>query len=461
MKKQLTYIAALLSLPLLGTSCGDFGDTNIDPEHLNEGNVPYTMVFTNAQHQALGSDWDIWRTGVIYASQWNQHIAAGGWYWSYGLNSYSGSYSSAYWDALYSGTRGAVRDITTVMDIWKDQPGMEQNYQIARIMRVYIMHRMTDLYGDVPYSEAGRPQTYSYPKYDAQRDIYMDMLNELEDAQANLGNGTAAIGKQDLFYEGNVDGWKKFANSLMLRLGMRLCKVEPGTAKTWVAKAAANGPIIDVADNCYLLHAGGSVNDDSAAPYAKVFVQSDPGIAFINKTFYDILASTDDPRIPLIMCVVNDYPTAAYSNSNYNYGNSNPDIQKGLPGCYSMGPTSDYFIGLYYPEFAGNEELFNENSEQFYKRHYSQPNRYTYGDPEGVTFVATAAQTNLLLAEAASRGWINGSAKNYYEAGVRAAMQQFSQFPNGRKLYNEYLTEEAISNYLAANPYNASEASLF
>jgi len=91
MKKQLTYIAALLSLPFLGTSCGDFGDTNIDPEHLNEGNVPYTMVFTNAQHQALGSDWDIWRTGVIYASQWNQHIAAGGWYWSYGLNSYSGS----------------------------------------------------------------------------------------------------------------------------------------------------------------------------------------------------------------------------------------------------------------------------------------------------------------------------------------------------------------------------------
>ena len=100
MKRKLNHILASLFMTTALTGCGDFGDTNIDPEHLNEGNVPYNMVFTNAQHQALGSDWDIWRTGVIYASQWNQHIAAGGWYWNYGLNSYSGSYSSAYWDAL-------------------------------------------------------------------------------------------------------------------------------------------------------------------------------------------------------------------------------------------------------------------------------------------------------------------------------------------------------------------------
>ena len=95
MKRIHNHILTGLFLTAALTGCGDFGDTNIDPEHLNEGNVPYNMVFTNAQHQALGSDWDIWRTGVIYASQWNQHIAAGGWYWSDGLNSDSGSYSSA------------------------------------------------------------------------------------------------------------------------------------------------------------------------------------------------------------------------------------------------------------------------------------------------------------------------------------------------------------------------------
>ena len=81
----------------------------------------------------------------------------------------------------------------------------------------------------------------------------MDMLNELEEAQANLGNGIASIGKQDVYYEGNVDNWKKFANSLMLRLGMRLSKVSPETAKIWVAKAVSNGPITDIEDNCYLM----------------------------------------------------------------------------------------------------------------------------------------------------------------------------------------------------------------
>lgn len=468
MNKYINYIKytfAALSFMTAMASCGDFGDTNIDPEHLNEGNVPYSMVFTNAQHQTLGSDWDVWRNGIIYASQWNQHIACGGWYWSYGVNSFSDGYSSALWDGIYSGGRGAVRDVTTVLDIWKDKTGMEQNYNIARIMRVYTMHRLTDLYGDIPYSEAGRPTLYSYPKYDSQKDIYTNMLKELDEAQANLSTGTASIGSQDIYYSGDVSKWKKFANSMMLRLAMRMSKVDPATAKTWAAKAVTNGPITSVEDNCYLLHAGGSVNDDSSEPYAKIFTQSDPGTAFINRTFYKILSSTNDPRIPLIMCVVPDNPTAGFTSSNYSYGSSDPSKQQGLPGCYSMGPTSDYFIGKYFDEFyynsvtgAGNKNLYDASNAGYYKKIYSQPNRYTYADPEGTTFLATAAQTYLLMAEAAKRGWITGSAKDYYEKGVTAAMKQFAQFPNGTKLYNQYMSDAAISTYLTENPYNDSKA---
>lgn len=471
MNKYLKYTFAALSFVTVATSCGDFGDTNLDPEHLNEGNVPYSMVFTNAQHQALGSDWDVWRNGVIYASQWNQHIACGGWYWDYGVNSFSDGYSSALWDGIYSGGRGAVRDVTTVMDLWKKQAGMEQNYNIARIMRVYTMHRLTDLYGDIPYSEAGRPLLHSYPKYDSQESIYMDMLKELDEAQANLTTGKAPVGSQDIYYGGDVAKWKKFANSMMLRLAMRLSKVAPDIAKTWVAKAVANGPIIAAEDNCYLLHSGGSVNDDSSEPYAKIFTQSDPGTAFINKTFYNVLSSTNDPRIPLIMCVVPDNPTAGFTNKAYSYGSSDPTKQKGLPGCYSMGPTSDYFIGKYFDEFyyeqkivgkdtieLGNKELYKEAMPGYYKKIYSQPNRYTYADPEGPTFLATAAQTYLLMAEAAKRGWITGSAKTYYEQGVTAAMKQFAQFPNGNKLYSQYMSDAVIATYLTNNPYDDSKA---
>ncbi len=458
MKNYMKLLFATLSLSAVA-SCGDFGDTNIDPEHLNEGNVPYSMVFTNAQHQALGSDWDVWRAGLIYASQWNQHIAGAGWWWSYGVNSFSDGYSSSYWDAVYSGERGAVRDVTTVMDKWKDMAGYELDYNMARVVRVYIMHRLTDQYGDIPYFEAGRPQSVSYPKYDAQRDIYMDMLKELDEAQAVLATGgTAKMGKQDIYYAGNATQWHKFANSLMLRLAMRLSKVEPETAKTYVQKAVENGVITSVADNCYLAHPDGDVNNDSAEPYAKIFSHSDPGVGFIHSTFMNQLKSTNDPRIPLIACVVSENPMAGYTSSDYTYGNSDPAIQKGLPGGYSYTSTSDWFVGLNYPELADQNGLYDAESDNYYKKQYSQPNRYTYADPTGPTFVVTLAQTNFLLAEAAYKGWITGDAKSYYEEGIRAAMKQFAAFPNATKLYNQYLTDEAIEAYIAANPYDQAKA---
>ena len=92
--KTLKYFA-LASVFTLGlTSCGDFGDLNTDPEHLNEINVPYEMLFSNAQHQALGSDWDMWRTGCIYSAQWTQQLSSIGWWDSYGRYNYSDGYSA-------------------------------------------------------------------------------------------------------------------------------------------------------------------------------------------------------------------------------------------------------------------------------------------------------------------------------------------------------------------------------
>lgn len=458
MKSYIKLFCAALSLSAVA-SCSDFGDTNIDPEHLNEGNVPYAMLFSNAQHQSLGSDWDVWRSGCIYAAQWNQHLAGGGWWWSYGANSYSDAYASALWDAIYSGDRGAVRDVTTVIDQWKDKEGFELDYNIARVMRVYTMHRLTDLYGDIPYSEAGRPDKYSYPKYDDQKDIYMDMLKELDEAQAVLAKGgMAKMAKQDLYYQADASKWHKFANALMLRLAMRLTKVDPETAKTYAQKAVNNGLITEVADNCLLAHPDGNVNDDSAEPYAKVFSHADPGVAFVHMNFLNLLKKTNDPRIPMIACVIKDNPNVSITNANYSYGDSDPAIQKGLPTCYSFTTTSDWFVGNKYPELADKDGLYDASSPNYYKKQYSQPNKYTYGDPKAPTFIVTAAQTNLLLAEAAYRGWIGGDAKTYYENGLRAAMKQFAAFPNATKLYEKYMTDEAIEAYIAANPFDQSKA---
>lgn len=93
-----------------------------------------------------------------------------------------------------------------------------------------------------------------------------------------------------------------------------------------------------------------------------------------------------------------------------------------------------------------------------YTSKYSTVNRYTYSNPTSHTYMVTFAQQQLLLAEAAVRGWVSGDARTYYEQGVRAAMQQFSQYSNAAALYNQYLTADAIDAYLAANPFDQSKA---
>lgn len=453
MKKFLVYMACATAAVMGSTSCSDFGDVNIDPEHLNEGNVPLEMLFTNAQHQALGSDWDVWRNGCIYAAQWMNHVASFNWQ-GYAMYQWSDGYSAAYWDGVYSGDRGAIRDVTNVLMQWKEDPAHEIDYQIARIMRVYVMHRMTDLYGDIPYTQAGQPREYSYPVYDRQQDIYMDMLNQLNEAQTALkGAGTAPMSSHDVYYQGNTDKWAKFANSLMLRIAMRMTKVDPATAETWVKTAVNNGLFASNEDNAMLLHTNAVTTNDTSEPYAKIYAHEDRGNFFVNKFFIDMLKETKDPRLSLIATVCEDPTISVQEGSNFQYGNTDPEVQQGFDDGFDDDKTSDWFIG----NQPGYEAFKDQKYLESYRSKYSTINRYTYSNPTSPTFICTYAQTQLLLAEAALRGWVSGSAQSYYENGVRAAMEQFAQFPNATALYNQYLTADAVNQYLAENPFDAAK----
>lgn len=474
--KSIKYLLAALAVVGLGTtSCSDFGDVNIDPEHPNQSNMDYQFVFSQVQHQALGSDWDVWRTGLIYSGQFVQHVSAIENWSEYNCYAWSDGYASAYWEALYKGSRGAIRDVQTVLQNWKGKVGYENDYQMARIMRAYIFQRMTDLYGDIPYSEAGQPELTYYPKYDTQKAIYTDMLKELDEAQAALTDGaTAHMAKHDLYMNGNVDKWKKFANSLMLRMAMRLTKVAKTDADAkalldkYVAIATRDGGkylITDAEDNVMLNHSDGNSADDSAEPYAKIFSQSDPGVFFLSKTFVDQLKNTSDPRLALIATVC-DNPRYNNANPKYETGNSDPALQRGLPsGGYTATQSDDRYIGN--AKYGDVATEFNQlitaadgsKDVERYRSHYSIANRFTYGNEKSPTMVVTAAETNFLLAEAVVDGLIQGDPKAYYEAGVRAAMKQFAAYTSdgAAALYKKYLTDEAVSAYLTANPFATSK----
>ena len=132
MKKYLVYMTCAAAAMIGGTGCSDFGDVNMDPEHLNSENIPTELLFTNCQHQMLGSDWDVWRNGCIYAAQWMSHTASFNWLGNANYT-WNDGYSGAYWEIYNGDTRGALRDMKDAVEAWKEDPSRQTDYQIARI----------------------------------------------------------------------------------------------------------------------------------------------------------------------------------------------------------------------------------------------------------------------------------------------------------------------------------------
>ncbi len=435
MKKNILYIVAAGFL--LITSCNKFDDMNLDPEAASEEQMDFRMLFTNVLQHAYGTEYESWRTGLIYISTMIQHTASVESYWHGDKYTYDPGYNAAYWDRIFP---NGIRDVVILLDEWKDNEAFQTEYQMARILRAFLFHRMTDLYGDVPYTEAGLGfiDRNGYPKYDQQETIYKDMLKELQEAAAALEGTSSSIGNADIMYKGNVVKWQKFAYSLMLRLGMRLSKVDEDEAKKWVNEAVNGGLFADNSESAIILHPGAVTANNSGEPFGKVYVHEDPNAYRMSESFINLLKDTDDPRLRFLATVVED-PSIKLDNEAWDFGDTTATKQIGMPNGYDKTTTGATNIK--------NHPLFPDTINN-----YSVANRYTYARIDAPTFLLTHAENQLLLAEAAYRGWITGTAEEYYNTGVTAAMKQFEQFGISG------ISDAAISSYLQANPYQEATA---
>ncbi|MCD8263827.1 MAG: SusD/RagB family nutrient-binding outer membrane lipoprotein [Tannerellaceae bacterium] len=437
MKKRIIALVTSIGLLVGLSGCNDFGDVNKDPENITNETMDYTYMFTNVQKYVYGTEYEVWRNAIIYITSMLQQTASTDSYFNGDKYTYNSGYNAAFWDRQYE------REVPYVVDVlhaWKDDPAKVPEYQMARIMRVVLMQRMTDLYGDVPYSQAGLGyiEGISDPVYDTQEYIYMDMLNELKEAGEILASvSSSTIGSQDIMYGGDVTKWKKFCYSLMVRVAMRLTKVQPTTAETWVNTAITGGIFESNADNGIMYHDGASVTNDTPEPYAKVFAHEAPNDYRMGETFIDMLKNTNDPRLSYIATVVEN-PRNGYSSGDYELGDTTATRQIGMPNGYDQQNAGTDISTV--PNYPGD---IND---------YLVVNRYTYSNPTSPTLVLTYSTIQLLLAEAAYRGWISGSAEDYYRAGVTAAMKQFTVYGVPE------ISDARINTYLTQNAYNASTA---
>ncbi len=253
---------------------------------------------------------------------------------------------------------------------------------VGRIMKSYIFSVMTDAMGDIPYSEALRGDTNLTPKYDSQRDIYTALFADLTKASHEMdtsAHATFGFASGDNMYGGNMNQWRKFANSLRLRLAMHLANVDPATAAAQAQAAVADSVFTSNADNAQLMYLATAPNQNPVYTNVHVDYRDDYGMS---KTFVDSLTSWNDPRLP-IYAQPND--TGAY---------------EGLPNGLNDG--------------EGTALKYISRFGAFWRE-----------TPAAPLSLLTYSEVLFLEAEAAERGWITGSAATLYTEAIRASMEQY------------------------------------
>jgi len=422
-RKIIIFIALVCTL----ASCTkDFNTINIDPN--NSPKVPLPYLLSQAELYIGGSAGDpgyaTWRANLIYAMPTVQMFSTLSTFYAGDKYLYQADLSEAYFNTQYP---SSVKGLVDLINQAKVSPTNINILSIARILRVLQLSLITDLYGDVPYSEAG----YGFinvnfsPKYDAQKDIYKDMLKELSEAGTALSANSTTLGAADFVYGGDVVKWKNFANSLMLRLAMRMQKVDPASAQIW-AKAALDGGVMTGNDGTFSIkyaNDGGNatINSNSYnlgeadAPGHRNEVAK--GSVQWSKTLIDMMKKRVDPRISTISILKTGDTTTAN--------------QRGLPSGLDAGTLA---------------ALTGETGPDA----YSRPNPIMYY-AKNPYILLPYAEVEFMKTEAIERGWYTGTAAIEYAIGQAAAINQLS-VDQGAPI----ISSAAIAAYQASNPYPSS-----
>ncbi len=274
------------------------------------------------------------------------------------------------------------------------------------VMRSLVMGYVTDVWGDVPYSEALQgdgEQPVIQPAYDPQQAIYAGLFRDLSEAVTAIAGAPASaptLGGADPIYGGNSLNWQRFGNSLRARHAMRLANVVPATARAEL-NAAINAPgglIQSNAENAQMDWPGGGVYDN---PWS-VNNQTRDDHRLSNRLMNEMLPY-NDPRVPVYA-----QPTLASATDP-----TAPDYA-GMPNGLTATEAATYSLTTSRPGsvFYSNDAFCADCS--------------TLPGANFPSFVLTYAEVSFILAEARERGWItSGTAAGYYEQGIRASMAQW------------------------------------
>jgi hypothetical protein len=409
MKKIRQLILFSAFLLLIGGCDKDFVEINTNPFAITS--IDPGLLFAGSQRVDLGG-WDSESTIVQqFVVPFNLGTTV-----AFNFNEDIDGYQLGAWNQY----TGAVKTFTHILNLLKGTTTQVNLQSIVRIWKAQVFMEIVDTYGNVPYFKTGlaaiEGETAFFPAYDDDSAIYDDLYLEIKDALSKLdpaGDYVAA----DLFYgskayipvnnaTAQVAQWKKLGNSLLLRLGLRYTKLNPTKAASIATEAFNGGVMTSNTDNALVVYDGTLFTNNSNAN----LINNNPRYYYTAEPFVNQLKATNDPRSKYMIALFAD-PSAPLNDPA---PNTSLAAQFGVP----IGIISDNLtvaLGGRGPRGGG--------------LNYSQMNVNVAASLMTPTFWMTYAQTSLLLADAAKRGWIPGgdaAAKTYYEAGIKANMDTYT-----------------------------------
>ncbi|GAA4406968.1 SusD/RagB family nutrient-binding outer membrane lipoprotein [Nibrella viscosa] len=396
MKKINISALLVVLLTLAGACTKDFDKMNVDPNSPTSISPQYLLPYAletsidrywgvRTRFERLNLDgamcWMQYLTRNIYSNEGDNYEVSVGFY-------------NNNWRAFFNDSQVNYQRIINLAG-----PGGKfenANYEgVALVMRSWVFSLLTDVYGPIPYTESlkGTTDTPNYvPAYDSMDKVYAGLLNDLKVANEKLSTTGPAIAG-DILYNGNILRWKRFANSLRLRLANRQAVKKPAESKAIMAEILGDPvkyPIFTSnADNASLVN---STVLPSNNEWHQVMIQDGRTDWNISSTLADKLNALGDTRITV------------YANPNKDgkyLGHPN-----GLPDAVAT-------------TFLGTSSVLG--------------NYFTQATAPSV--IMTFAELNLILAEAAVDGDITGNAQTFFERGITASFDQY-----GLKVPDGYLT---------------------
>ncbi|MBZ4187556.1 SusD/RagB family nutrient-binding outer membrane lipoprotein [Niabella beijingensis] len=391
MKYSIYNILFLFALTASICSCKKFDELNTDP--VKPADTSPEQLLLSAEKSAMDALYNSIvnnRVGMHYAQYWSATDKEEG--SRYQLDEGS---NSTLW-SLYNGPLEDLKEIERLNETSSFPESVPNQNAIAGILQAWIIQTLADTYGNIPYSQAVKPDVLM-PPYDDAATIYLDLIKQLNNNQAALDAAAPSYSSGDVLYKGDVTKWKKLANSLIVRIAMRMSEVKPAEAKTAIEMAVKNGVITDNTDEALFPYTGEAPN---TYPYNELGRELTEFV--VSETLVNYMEGLKDPRLEIYARPATNSKTII--GKPYGLGtNSASDAQKySTPG-----------VRVYAPDFPG--------------------------------ILITSSEVQFLLAEAAARGMnVGGTAEVFYKAGIKANMD-FWKVP-----------EAAATTYINSVPYKSS-----